>query len=746
MHLPFSPCRGWSAGLLFLAALNLSLPSPCAAAPVSFRNEVMAVLSRAGCNAGACHGNLNGKNGFKLSLRGENPDFDLIAITRHTQGRRVDPLSPAESLLLTKATGTVAHEGGKRFSLDSPEYRLLRDWIAAGALPDGPRTPTLRKLEVTPEQQVLVAPRRSVRLKVMATFSDGQQRDVTPLAAFEVSNPIARVSPQAVVTGERDGETTILVRYLEQQLAVALAFVPARPDFVWHDPPEHNYIDQQIDAKLRTLRIAPAGLCTDAEFLRRATLDTLGRIPTLEETQRFLADRRPDRRARLIDALLQRPEFADFWAMKWSDLLRNEEKVLDRKGVEVFHQWIRQTIADGKPLNEFAREILLGRGSTYSHPAANYYRALRDPQTRAETTAQVFLGVRLQCARCHNHPFDHWTQNDYHTLAAFFARVQYRILSNNRRDKLDKHEFDGEQIVWQDRTSEGKHPVTGAVLRPRLPGQDTECHPNDDRLQILADWVASPENPYFARAQANRIWFHLMGRGIVEPNDDFRASNPAVNPALLEALAADLVAQHFDLRALIRRIMNSRTYQQSAIPNETNREDEINFSHTVLRPLQAEQLLDSLAQVTGVKPRLDPSKPLRRAVQMPAPPAVRRGRGAASEGERFLSTFGKPGRLLSCECERSEETTLAQAFQLITGKLLNEMLSEEDNRLGKLLSAGRSNPQIVEELYLVALNRPPSDQERSTALAFVARGKDRRTRLEDLLWGLVNSKEFLLRH
>jgi hypothetical protein len=741
-------------GLLVLALLPASHAQ---ARPVSFRNDVMAVLSRAGCNQGACHGNQNGKNGFKLSLRGQDPDLDFDALTRDMLGRRTDRLHPEESLLLAKATSQTPHEGGKRFDRDALEYQLLFRWIAEGMQPDPPNTPLLQRLEVTPSEQVLIEPADHVPLRVRAVFADGQVRDVTRLAVFETSNLVGRVDADGVVWRQGPGETTILVRYLDRQAAVQLAFVPARPDFVWPNPPETNYIDRYVFAKLRTLRMAPSALAPDTVFLRRVYLDVLGILPTADETRRFLADSRPDKRARLIDALLERPEFADFWSLKWADLLHCEEKTLDAKGVRLFHDWLRRSIAEGKPLNELARELIAGRGSTYSQPAANWYRALRDPQARAEAAAQVFLGLRLQCARCHNHPFDRWTQTDYHSFAAFFCRVQYRIVENNRRDGFDKHEFIGEQIVWMDRVGEIKHPQSGEMLRPKFLGErdclSTPSRPRSaeatslasDRLLALADWIADPQNPFFARAQVNRIWYHLFGRGIVEPNDDFRASNPPSNAPLLDALAQDFIAQRFDLRSLLRTLLNSRTYQLSAVPNTTNADDEANFARALVRPLQAEQLLDALAQVTGVTPSFPDHPAGTRAGQLPGVTAARGRRRQVSEGERFLTAFGKPVRLLSCECERSADTTLNQAFQLITGPLVNQMLQAADNRIGRLLAAGKSNAEIVDEFYLAALCRPPTATERQAALAILSRAKDRRAALEDLVWGLVNAKEFLLR-
>lgn len=722
----------------------LLLPVPAfALEPVSFRNEVMAVLSRAGCNQGPCHGNQNGKGGFRLSLRGQDPEFDLDAIARDMLGRRANRARPADSLLLLKATAAMPHEGGKRFRKDSQEYELLHRWIAEGLQGDIVRAPSLVRLDVSPREQVLVDPAEDVKLTVTAHFADGRSVDVTRLAAFETSNLNAVVAPDGTASKIRDGESTILVRYLDRQTTVRLAFVPARPGFAWKPVPENNYIDRHVFSRLKTLRMQPSELCSDSVFIRRAYLDALGILPTAEETQKFLADSRADRRAHLIDALLQRPEFADFWALKWSDLLRNEEKVLDRKGVRLFHEWIRRSIAEGQPLNEFARELISGRGSTYSTPAANYYRALRDPQARGEATAQVFLGIRLQCAKCHNHPFDRWTQDDYHRWAALFARVQYRILENNRTDKLDKHEFAGEQVVFMDREGEVLSPRNGEVLKPRFLGVDDGDRASD-RLVGLADWVARPDNPYFAKAQANRVWYHLLGRGLVEPNDDFRASNPPANPALLDVLAADFVEHRFDLRHMVRIVMNSRTYQLSAQPNETNRDDETNFSHAQVRALQAEQLLDALSQVLEVPVEFPGQPKGTRAGQLPGVGARERKK-ATPEAARFLGVFGKPVRSLSCECERGDDTTLNQAFQLITGEMVNRMLSDADNRLGKRMAAGKSDEAIIEELYLAALCRTATDAEKSAARKLLARSKNRRAALEDIAWGLVNAKEFLLR-
>jgi hypothetical protein len=475
-------------------------------------------------------------------------------------------------------------------------------------------------------------------------------------------------------------------------------------------------------------------------------LDVLGVLPTVSETRAFLADADPEKRVKLIGRLVERPEFADAWALTWSDLLRNEEKVLDAKGTRVFHTWIRDQFAANVPLNEFARSVVSGRGSTYADPPANYYRALRDTYARGEATAQVFLGVRLQCARCHNHPFDRWTQTDYHEWAAFFNRVQYRVVSNNRRDGFDQHEFAGEQIVWMDRTGELTNPRTSQPTPPKFLGDDKPAPvaSDTDRLQILADWVADPGNPFFAKAQVNRVWFHLFGRGLVEPNDDFRAANPPSNTELLDALAADFAAHKFDLKHLVRLILNSQAYQLSAGTDDTNREDTINFSHALIQPLKAESLLDAFSRVLEAPVKFDGFPLGTRATELPDAQSGAHG-VLPGAGPRFLKAFGKPDRLLSCECERGEETTLVQAFQLLTGGLLHQMLTRPDNRLGRLIKEGKDDAVIVEELYVAALCRAPTEREKAGAIDLVARSKDRRAGLEDVAWGVLNAKEFLLR-
>lgn len=729
--------RGAVLALIFLSTTLF------AAGPVSFHNEVIPVLSKVGCSLGTCHGNKYGKGGFKISLRCQDPELDFISLTREDAGRRVNALEPDRSLLLLKATTQVPHEGGLRFKKDSEEYRILRQWIAEGGRDDAATAPKLQRIEVAPLQRVLTAPRTNVQLTAQAFFADGTARDISSMAVYEPANNLVKVSHDGLVQSEGFGESTVLVRFLDQQVPVRLAFIPARPDFKWSAPRENNYVDKHIFAKLRALRINPSAPATDTVFMRRAYLDLLGIPPTAEKARAFSADKRRDKRARLIDELLQRNEFAEFWALKWADLFRNEEKTIDRKGVQGFHAWIATALRENKPVDEFVREIVAARGSTYLNPPANYYRALRDPVTRAEATAQVFLGVRLQCAQCHNHPFDRWSQDDYYDWASLFARVNYKVLENKRRDNLDKHEFIGEQVVYL--TDEGKvtNARTGKPAAPRFLGSESGLKKNADPLHELADWITA--NPLFAKSQVNRVWYHLMGRGLVDPIDDFRPTNPASHPELLDQLANDFVAEKFDLRWLIRLIMNSRAYQLSSEPNETNAGDEINYSHVLPRRLTAEQLLDSQHEAMAVPAKFNGYPLGMRAGQLPGVEAVRLREKRRSSSDTFLTLFGKPMRLLSCECERSSETTMNQAFNLVSGPEINSLLSAPDNRLQKLIDAGKSSEEVLTELYWTALSRAPTAAELRELSTHVSQAESKRKAYEDVGWALLNAKEFVFR-
>jgi hypothetical protein len=715
----------------------------CASEAISYRNDVVPVLSKAGCSAGTCHGNKYGKGGFKISLRAQDPDLDWISLTRDAAARRVNTMEPEQSLVLLKPMTQVPHEGGLRFKKDSEEYRILRDWIAQGCRDDFDTAPKLQRIEVTPAQRVLTDSKREVQLHAKAFYANGAVRDITSLAVYEPANTLVKVSHDGLVQSDDYGETTVIVRFLGEQAPVRLAFIPSRPDFKWSRPRENNYIDREVFAKLRSLRTNPSELCSDTLFVRRAYLDLLGILPTADEARTFVADARSDKRSRLIDRLLARDEFAEFWALKWADLFRNEEKTIDRKGVQAFHGWIAQALRENKPADQFVREIIGARGSTYLNPPANYYRALRDPVTRAEATAQVFLGVRLQCAQCHNHPFDRWSQDDYYDWANVFARVKYKVLENKRRDNLDSHEFVGEQIVYV--ASEGgvTNARNGKPALSRFLGVPKELGKEEDPLRSLAEWVTT--NPLFAKSQVNRVWYHLMGRGLVDPIDDFRPTNPASHPELLDRLAKDFAAQKYDLRWLVRLVMNSRAYQLSSEPNDTNASDEVNYSHVLARRLTAEQLLDAQHSALAVPARFNGYPIGMRAGQLPGVEAMRLRERKRSSSDTFLTLFGKPMRLLSCECERSSETTMSQAFNLVSGPEINELLSSPDNRIQQMIAAGKSNADILAELYWNVLSRAPSQTESFEMSVRVEKAENRRKAFEDISWALLNAKEFVFR-
>ncbi len=705
--------------------------------PVSFRLDLSPLLSKAGCNMGACHGNINGKGGFKLSLRGDDPSFDLAMITRDTQGRRVDVANPLQSLVFLKPTGLLPHEGGLRFSPGSTEAETLLGWVANGSGDDLGIAPIVKSIDVYPVERVLAAPSVSQQLVVTATFSDGTKRDVSRQSTYDVHDPTkASVSVDGRVSMTGPGETAVAMRYGSCRAVSRLAFVADRPDFTFRQPPIRNAIDSALFTKLSALKIQASPLATEPVFLRRAYLDAIGVLPSVDEARAFLANTDPEKRTKLIERLIARPEFADFWALKWADLLRNEEKTMGEKGVWIYQRWLRDQISRDLPLDEFARQVVATVGSTYSNPAASFHRTNRDPMTSAETVSQVFLGVRLQCARCHNHPFDVWTQNDYFGLAAYFSNVRRKQVNNIRFDALDTHEINGDEIIYLSGRPELAQPRTGEMMAPTpLHGPKRNLDKSVDALDDLANWLTR-DNPQFAQNMANRVWFHLLGRGLVEPVDDFRESNPPSNPAILSAITAEFVKNDFQLKPLVAFIMNSTAYGLSATPDATNANDEINFARAAVKLLPAEVLLDAVAIALDQRDNFEDAPRVARASQLPG----------ARMGGQFLKVFGKPDRLLTCECERSESTTLAQAFQLINGAAIRDKLESKDNRIGRLLDAGKSDEEILTELSLATLAELPTSSRRESLLGFVSAATDRRKAWEDVAWALINSKEFLLRH
>ena len=704
--------------------------------PVSFRRDVIAGMNVGGCNAGACHGTPSGKNGFKLSLRGYDPAADYLQLTREQFGRRTDKHDPKASLMLLKSIGGVPHEGGQRFALTSIPGEMMTAWLTEGLADDAATLPAVKKAEVTPAARVHKAPAKWQQLGVNVTFADNKTRDMTRLTVFSSSDPsIADVTPTGLVEFKRPGEVAILCRYLEEMVAVRITYLEPREGFVWPNPPEANFVDKHVNAKLKQMSIVPSGSCTDDEFVRRAYLDCVGRMPTVAETKAFLADKDAAKRDKLIDTLVDLPEFADFWALKWADVLRSSRKTIQVKGSYGFQAWLRGHFLANTPVDRIVREIVTSSGNTFSNPPANYYRIAKDPQSLAETTAQLFLGVRMQCAKCHNHPFERWTQDDYYGMAAWFARVKTKPEPTIGAKPATPAV--GAEVVFSARDGEVTQPRTQKTMKPRYIGVgDADVKPGEDRREALADWLTKPENPFFAKSVANRVWFHLMGKGIVDPVDDFRDSNPSCNDELLDALAKDFAAHKYDMKYLVRTIMKSRTYQLSAQPTETNRDDGKYFSHAVTKLLTAEQLLDALCDVTAVPEKFAGLPAGTRAIQLP-------------DGEvnhPFLKTFGQPARELACECERESDGNLAQALQLINGPTVNEKIRNPNNRLGKLLTAKASEDDMLTELYYAALARPPFEDEKKLALAHVAKGTDKRKAWEDVMWALINTREFLFRH
>ena len=699
-------------------------------APVSFRNDVVPSFSQANCNMGACHGTPTGKGGFRLSLRGYLPDQDYTTLTREAGGRRINVMAADSSILLRKPLGEVAHEGGLRLLRNSKSFEYLRDWMAEGAR-DDPNAPAAVRLEIRPGARVLNAPARSQQTAAIVHYADGTSRDVTPTCYYNSSNPeIADVDADGHVRFKARGEVAIIAHYLDLVANVRLTHLVEVPGFRVAEVPQDNTIDRAVFAKLNRMRVGPSEPCTDADFLRRASLDALGVLPTPAEVHAFLADPAPDRRARLVDRLLARPEFADFWTLKFADILRANGRLIETKGTHAFNRWIKANLERNTPMDRFVRELLTADGSTLRNPAANYYRISRDPENSVETTAQLFLGVRIQCAKCHNHPFERWTQDDYYGFAAFFSRIKRKAGS-----------LPEDEVIYASNAGEVRQPRTGKTMKPKALGgpvyDDASPDPNRvDRRARLAEWLTGPKNPFFARSLVNRVWFHLMGRGIVEPVDDFRDSNPASNDELLDGLTLDFVRGGFDLKDLVRSILVSRTYQLSSKTNDLNAADTLYFSHAYAKLLPAEVLLDAISAVTGTTTPFDGLPKGMRATQIPD----------GKMENPFLKTFGRPARELACECERESDSNLSQALQLIGGATVNGKLRDDAGRMARLARSDAPPEAIARELYLVALARDPNPTEQAAATKHLATAADRRQAVEDLGWVLINSKEFLFRH
>jgi hypothetical protein len=710
------------------AASEITVGGLDAPTAVSFKNETLPVLTKAGCNMGACHGSPSGKNGFRLSLRGFDPPLDILTLRSEYYARRTNLMDPAESLILKKPLMEVAHGGGRRLHKGDACYRVLFDWIAGGMPIDGAGTPDLVKIVVSPGQRVFHDLGKRQQLRVDGYFSDGTVRDLTQLSVFSSSNEsVATVTPDGLVEKTGRGEAAILARLLDKMSTAYITFLEDVKGFAWNNPPANNFIDTLVYEKLKQLQIEPSEVASDEEFVRRAYLDADGRLPQPDETLAFLHSHDPAKRGKLVDELIDSADCADFWTLKWCDVLRANSKRLEPAGVRKFRRWIYESVLADKPLDQMARELLTSQGSVFENPAANYWRASRDPQDATETTAQLFLGIRIQCAKCHNHPFERWSQDNYYGIAAAFARVGRHPGANAKED----------EVVFRENSGEIQQPRTGQTMKVHLLLKgDVDVPNSEDRRAVFARWLTASDNPFFARTCVNRIWGHLMGRGIVEPVDDFRDSNPPSNVKLLDELARQFVAHGYSAKWVMRTIMQSRTYQLSARKNDFNKDDEIYFSHANTRMLTAEQLLDAICSVTNVPERFTGLPVGTRAVELPDPPT----------DNYFLKIFGQPQREMACQCERSTDSNLSQALQMINGPVVHNKLRDDLGRIPQMIKAGKKDEEIVASLYLVALSRQPAAEEMAASKAHIARSSDRRQALEDVGWAILNCKEFLFQH
>jgi hypothetical protein len=708
--------------------------------PVRFVREVEPVLSKVGCNAGTCHGSAKGKNGFKLSLRGYDPDFDYQTLINDLSGRRFNRVDIDQSLMLLKPLAEVPHEGRQVIKPGSPYHQLIRQWISEGTKFEDPAQARAKKLTIYPDQIDMDLPGRTQQVLVWAEYADGTQRDVTREVVFSSNNSDVAEVKDGLVKAIRRGEAAVLMRYEGLYATKEVTVMGDRSGFVWADPPEYNFIDARVSAKLKRMKILPSDLCTDAEFIRRVTLDLTGMPPAPGRVRSFLEDSSDSRakREKLVDELLGGQDFVEYWANKWADLLQCNSELLGKKGVWVFRDWIRHSIAQNKPYDKFVRELLLAEGSSYLNPEVNYYRVLRDSGKMTEDISQTFLGVRFNCNKCHDHPFEKWTQNQYFEFAAYFARVGMKrgTLGKDviRSATGDPITVTGEEIVYRKYDGgEVKHPKTDKVVAPKVPyGQAKESKGDEDRRAAFVEWLASKDNPYFAQAMANRVWSYFFGRGIIEPVDDIRSSNPPSNAGLLAALTDEFSKGDLDVKKLMRAICLSRTYQLSIRPNKWNDDDKINFSHALPRRLSAEQLQDAVAACTGHRPNLPGLPAGMRSVQLP---------DGMVAGNDFLTLFGRPKRQSACECERTSNLTLSHAMNLINGSTISDALYAADSQIKKMVDAQKDDQKLVEDIYYSILSRPPTETE-FEAVSFS--GRTNRVELaQDLAWALMNSPSFL---
>jgi Protein of unknown function (DUF1549)/Protein of unknown function (DUF1553) len=694
--------------------------------PVSFKRDVMPVFMRAGCNQGSCHGAARGKDGFRLSLFGFDPDGDHHRLCREMPGRRVNLALPAESLMIEKACGKVPHTGGERLKEGDEYYQTLIRWLEAGAPNDPPDVPKPVSAELYPKAMVLNGPGETQRMTVRATYSDGTARDVTRLALFLSNNATAaKIGPDGVVTAGERGEAFVMARFATFTVGAQVIVLPKDCQFTFPDVPEHNYIDALVHAKLKKLRIEPSGLCTDEEFLRRAFIDVVGTLPTVEDYRKFMADPASNKREKLIDELLGRKEFAELWVMKWAELLQvHSSPYVSYKAMLLYFTWLQDKVARNVPVNEWVRELLSASGGTFKNPATNFYQNEQDILKVTENVAQVFMGMRVQCAQCHNHPFDRWTMDDYYGFAAFFRQI-------GRKQADDPREI----VVFHTGGGEQRHPVTGKVMAPKFLGGATPDLKGRDRREVLAEWLASPDNPYFATNLANIVWANFFGQGIIHEVDDVRVSNPASNPELLAELGKRFTGYRYDFKKLVKDICLSRTYQLSTRPTPSNEGDTRNFARGPIRRIRAETMLDCITQVTETKDKF-PGLPLgARAVQI----------ADGSRSTYFLTTFGRATRETVCSCEVKLEPTLSQSLHLLNGGTTTQKI-QQGGLVARRLKDKVPPEQIIEELYIRCLSRQPTADEAGKLAAIVNDQPDKQKALEDVFWALLNTREFMFNH
>ena len=694
--------------------------------PISFKRDVMPVFMRTGCNQGSCHGAARGKDGFRLSLFGFDADGDHHRLCREMPGRRINLALPAESLLIEKPTGKVPHTGGERIKDGDEYYQTLIRWLEAGAPNDPKDVPKAVSLELYPKAMVLNGTGEKQRMTVRAGYSDGTVRDVTSLALFLSNNSTtAKIAPDGAVTAGERGEAFVMARFATFTVGAQVVVLPKDYEFTFPDVPEHNYVDTLVHAKLKKLRIEPSGLCTDEEFLRRVFIDVVGQLPAVEDYRKFMSDPASNKREKLIDDLLSRKEFAELWVMKWAELLQvHSSPYVSYKSMLLYYTWLQDRIARNVPVNEWVRELLSASGGTFKNPATNFFQNEQDILKVSENVAQVFMGMRIQCSQCHNHPFDRWTMDDYYGFAAFFRQV-------GRKQADDPREI----VVFNAGGGEQKHPVTGQVMAPKFLGGATPEIKGRDRREVLGEWLASPENPFFATNLANIVWGSLFGQGIIHEVDDVRVSNPASNPELLAELGKKFTEYKYDFKKLVKNICMSRTYQLSTKATSSNEGDTRNFARGSIRRIRAETMLDCITQVTDTKDKF-PGLPMgARAVQI----------ADGSRSTYFLTTFGRATRETVCSCEVKLEPTLSQSLHLLNGGTTTQKI-QQGGVVARRLKDKVPPEQIVEELYIRCLSREPTGPEREKLTAIVAEQKDKQKALEDVFWALLNTREFMFNH